>query len=271
MIVISKALALARATDPLGPNNPVIGWRSIIELAGLGADSEAEGWPVTNLANTATYLQWRSASTESQVVEVAVATSEPVDYVAFARHNFGSTGVAVTIEAQVQAESAWETVAGPFLRAGDQPWIVRFEPRAVAAVRVRLEPQDEPPRIGVMYVGRALVLERRIYVGHTPLPFGRSANVQSGRSESGEFLGRVILNTQLASAVSLQNLTPRWYREELDPFIAAAKAVPFFWAWRPLQYPREVGFAWMTSDPQPVNARANGMMSVEWQMAGLTL
>jgi hypothetical protein len=126
-----------------------------------------------------------------------------------------------------------------------------------------------PPTIAVVYAGALLVLQRRIYVGHTPIPYGRSAKITNGRSESGNFLGRIVLNEKTQSAVKMQNLTPAWYRQHLDPFIAASKEAPFFFAWRPLSYPREVGYAWMTNDPQPSNARANGMMQIDLQMTGI--
>jgi hypothetical protein len=44
---------------------------------------------------------------------------------------------------------------------------------------------------------------------------------------------------------------------------------PFFFAWRPDAYPYEVGYCWLTNDPQPSNALPNGMMSVSLEMAGV--
>jgi len=112
-------------------------------------------------------------------------------------------------------------------------------------------------------------VQRRIYVGHTPMPYGRSARIQNGRSEAGHFLGRIVIQETRDTAVALQNLTPTWYRTYMDPFIRASKEVPFFFAWRPQSYPYETGYGWMTNEPRPVNQRANGMMQIDLQMSGV--
>ena len=115
------------------------------------------------------------------------------------------------------------------------------------------------------------MLQRRIYVGHTPIPYGRESRVTTGVSESGNFLGRIVLGESLETSVDLQNMTPAWYRAEMDPFIAASKEAPFFFAWRPDSYPRETGYAWMTNNPKPSNQRSNGMMQISLSMGGIAL
>jgi hypothetical protein len=95
------------------------------------------------------------------------------------------------------------------------------------------------------------------------------AKITNARSESGNFLGRIVINEMTETSVSMQNLTPDWYRSQLDPFIRASKETPFFFAWRPGDYPNEVGYAWITDDPQPSNQRSNGMMQIDFQMRGI--
>jgi hypothetical protein len=151
----------------------------------------------------------------------------------------------------------------------DGPTIFRFDPTSLSEVRLRLRPGNDVPTIAVAYTGRLLILQRRLYVGHTPIKYGRTVKVTNGRSESGNFLGRIVLGEQVGTSVALKNLTPGWYRSYLDPFVIAAKESPFFFAWRPGSYPYEVGYAWLTGDPQPTNQLSNGMMSVNLQMSGV--
>ena len=99
---------------------------------------------------------------------------------------------------------------------------------------------------------------------------GRQSKVVNGRSEAGDFLGRIVLGEATQTQINLQNLTPAWLRTHLRPFIDAARETPFFFAWRPADYPREVGFAWLTDDPKPVNQLANGMMSASFDLMGIT-
>jgi hypothetical protein len=70
-------------------------------------------------------------------------------------------------------------------------------------------------------------------VAHTPIKYGRRTNVTNGMSESGNFLGRIVLGQMVETEVSLQNITPGWYRSYMDPFIEASRETPFFFAWRP--------------------------------------
>lgn len=257
--------------DQLSANNPIIGWHNLVTAGGVTATSSLADYPASNLGNPSTAERWESDSTSEQYLTFDVTTDDEVDYVAVARHNWGSGEITFSVERYDDDEEDWIEIFEETMPGGDGPLIARFEPVALAQIRIRLQPGTVKPRAAVVYVGKLLVLQRRIYVGHTPLPYGRSARIQTNESESGEFLGRVVLSEKLETRVSLQNLTPTWYRANLAPFIAASKETPFFFAWRPEDYPDEAGYAWMTNNPQPVNQRSNGMMQVEMQMGGVAL
>jgi len=147
--------------------------------------------------------------------------------------------------------------------------LFRWEPISLTALRLKMQPGLAPPEAAVLYAGRLLILQRRVYVGHTPINYGRKTSVTNGMSESGNFLGRIVVGQSLETVLSLTNLTPSWYRSNMEPFVTAAREAPFFFAWRPGSYPREVGYAWLNNDPQPVNQRPNGMMGVELKMSGV--
>ena len=54
-----------------------------------------------------------------------------------------------------------------------------------------------------------------------------------------------------------------------DLIRVAAKERPFFLAWRPQAYPYEIGFVWVTNDPQPVNQLTNGMVGFSFDCEGI--
>lgn len=277
MIVISSSLTLS-AIFALSANHPVIGYDNRVTAGNVSATSFEDGYPITNVANNSTYLHWRAEGGSpllEEEIEVAVNTADLLDYVGIARHNFGTEQIAVTIEGLVDADASpevWVELVEEFIPADDSPIIARFEPVALAAIRIILTPgtdTENPPRLAVLYVGKLLQLQRKIYVGHTPITYGRNARVTNGRAESGNFLGRIVLSESLSTEVALQNLTADWYRTYFDPFARAGREEPFFFAWRPESYPREVGFAWLTDEPRPSNQRANGMMQVSFEMTGI--
>lgn len=267
-IVISSSVVLADASSDTDGRNPRIGWHNLITTANISATQQAEDEPAVNLANPSTYLKWRGTSTATQSVFVTLSQAEEVNYFAIAKHNFGSTGATITFQSSTDA-TTWTDVTAPRVLSSDNVVIHEFDPVFARYFRLLIQPGTEAPSMAVMYIGEILVLQRRLYVGHTPLTYGRSTTVSNGRSEAGQFLGRHMRREFLESTAEFQNITPTWYRQKFEPFVEHATTKPFFFAWRPSQYPNEVGYAWTTNDIRPSNARANGMMSMSIPMAGV--
>ncbi len=266
MIVISSALVLSPVAS-LSLNNPLFGYRNFVTAAGIVADTQEIDHPASNLANPLTHLEWRAADTTAQYLTFTIGEIDPVGYVGIARHNFGSAAIAAIIEAFI--DGVWTEISPEQMPADDGPLIFRIEEQSVSQIRIGLSSGDVPARAAVVYIGPSLIAQRRLYVGHSPLKMARTTDVVSGMSEASDFLGRVVLGDYVGTGIDLKNLTPEWYREKFDPFVIAAKTSPFFFAWRPVDYPNEVGFCWLTNNPKPVNQRNNGMMSVQLQVNGI--
>ena len=79
----------------------------------------------------------------------------------------------------------------------------------------------------------------------------------------------MILGETRETQIALQNLRPDWYRANIKPWLSARPRKPFFWPWRPGDYPNEVGFGWITKEPQPSNQRRNGMMQITIAVNGI--
>lgn len=252
-------------------NNGVLGWKNQVTPARLSADSQIEGYPVQNLANPLTHFLWASDSLDPQYVTTLLNPQIETDYVGIARHNLGLTPMTIEIEGILNEEDPeWFSLVTPFTVSGGLPILVRFKSRPLTGLRLKLTPSTEAPKIAVLYVGKLTVLERRIYVGHTPLNLGKEVSDSVGLSISGNYLGRIIRSERHNTSVSLSNLHPRWVRDEFEPFKIAR--VPFFFAWRPLDYPLEIGYCWFPQghSPRPSNTRTNGMMSVDFEMQGIS-
>ncbi|HVQ43797.1 MAG TPA: hypothetical protein VMT30_02430 [Candidatus Saccharimonadia bacterium] len=276
-IVISSDLVITDSVSGGGVitgDNPLIGYDNIVTTLSISALTAAAGFPASNMANPSTNLRWVGELSSPEADEYVTVTNlgiATLDYIAIAKHNLFTAQIAVSVEAlDVDASpDTWVELVAPVILPNDGPALFRFTPFAYASIRLRLQSGNAAPTIAVCYAGALLVLQRRIYVGHTPINYGRSAKVINARSESGNFLGRIITNQKTATAVKLQNLMPDWYRTYFEPFLLQAQENPFFFAWRPSSYPREVGYAWLTNDPQPANQRPNGMMSVDFEMGGI--
>ena len=276
-VVISGSFVLGDLVSGGGvinADNPLIGYENLVTSANVSSTTAATGFPVINLANPSTNLRWigeTSSPEADEYITLEINTAELVDYVAIARHNFATAQIAVSIEALDEGSpESWTEIVADVIPPNDGPLMFRFTPQAVTSIRIRMQPGSAAPTAAVVYTGALLVLQRRIYVGHTPITDGRKSKVTNAKSESGNFLGRIVLNEMTETAVDMTNLTPAWYRSYMRPFVLASKESPFFFAWRPDAYPNEVGFAWLTEDAIPSNALANGMMSINLKMNGIT-
>lgn len=273
-VVISSSLALTEALNG-SANAPLLAYQNIVTASNIAATTAQHGYPASNLANPATHLRWKAADASplaDEYVTITTNTADALDYIAIARHNLGSAGITVSVEGTDDLNASpvvWTELVGEQLLGDDGPAIFRFSSQVLAGVRLKLQPGAEPAAIATVYCGAVLKLQRNIYVGHTPAPFARQADIVTGRSEAGHFLGRIVVSEKTENSFTMQNLTAGWVRTYLQPFLEDAVERPFFFAWRPSTYPDEVMYGWLLNDPQPTNARNNGMMSVELKIGGV--
>lgn len=261
MTYLTNALVLT--LKQLGENNGRLCYKSFVNASNVAATSELASLPITNLANPSTSFGWGASSNADQTITLTNATATAVDYLGIARHNLGEIGAEIRIRFNGVTVRDWSPVSN------QQSLLIIFEEATPTTIQVDLRNMSQAARIAVIYCGQSVKLQRNIYVGHTPVTYGRNRRAIQGVSQSGEYLGEVVLSETLSTQVSLQNLTPDWYRAELDPYFALNPRRPCFFAWRPGKYPAEVAYCWPTGNPQPVNQRSNGMMSINWTFTGI--
>lgn len=271
-VILGGGLVLQPAPAAFSANNPIVGYHNVITVAGVVAETEAAGAPALNLANPSTYLFWRGANATAQRITFSIPAEYVglIDYVGVAAHNLGTVAASIAIEARANVLDAWTQQVAPQMLSDDSPYLGRFTPASFAEVSILLGAGAAAPQIAAVYVGKLLVLERRIYVGHQPMTFNRETSFTTGESEEGQFLGRLQSKQMQRTALDLQNITPAFYRSSVEPWFQHAATKPFFWAWRPSSYPHEVGYAWSLGDPTVSNQRSNGMMQAALNLRGIT-
>lgn len=258
------SLVLSQQTTTLRPNAGRLCWRNIVSESIVSATSEEDENPVTNLANPSTAFVWQATSTAQQDIDIEIGTV--IDYIGIARHNLEQVA---EIRIQVLSETSYITVFD-WDNVPDRQVLLYFLNEAEPdGIRISIRNNPDPPTIAVVYAGVSTELERNIYVGHTPVTLGRDVVTVGGYSENGQYLGEVVRREGRSTSVSLSNLTPGWYRDSLDPFIRQRPRKPAFFAWRPGDYPNEVGYVWLTGSPRPNNQRANGMMEISMDFEAL--
>lgn len=250
------------------PDNPRIGYDNLVADGSLSSDQADSDFPVDNLGNGASYPPWKGENTNAQTVTVNLGSSETIDYLGLARHNFGTAGITYTLEQASSAGGPWSAVASSS-PSDDTPIFHQFAEVTDQYFRLSLTSGSAIPELAVWYLGQVLVLERRIYVGHRPMKLNPRRRVSTGRSESGQFLGRVRRAVQYEGSIEQNNIDPDWYRNNIEPFIEVIDTTPFFFSWRPSTYPDETMFCWSDGEHETSNQRSNGMMRFSLPMKGL--
>lgn len=259
-IFISEDLWLSGGLDDgyINANNPRIGYHNLVVYGGVSADSEDPQYPAYNIANPATNLWWQA--TDDEETHVYFSFQPAVwNYFGIAGHNL--SGAIYQMQWRADEGDPWQDVIDEF-SPGDNSAIVHiFENIVSGFARLKIIPAaGVPPKISVVYIGEYLTLPGRTYVGHKPINYARNTTVASGMSERGDFLGRVTQRTVLSNTLKQDNCPPDYYRSYIHPFALHAEVLPFFMAWRPAQYPDEVGFCWATNNIQMENSHANGFV-----------
>lgn len=269
MIILGRNLVLVPSGSPswLNADSPIIGWHNLVTAGFVVGSSEDVDYPAINLANPATHLKWRATSSADQTLTFTPSSVVPenIDYVAIVRHNLA------TAESQISIRQDSVDLIDPVILPADEVTIFRLPTTAFSEIEFLMENNTSAPEIAVVYIGRLLYLQRRIYVGHTPIVDGKQSIVANPRSESGNFLGRIILSETYDTTFNMNNVEAAWYREYMRPFVEASTRAPFFFGWRPGTYPREAGYVWTTRAPRPVNQLNNGMMQVQIPVSGVVL
>lgn len=266
-IILSRDLVLsAPASVPL--NTPLIGWRNIVTATTLAVSSEDPDFPGVNLTNPSTVEKWKGSGTVTQTITISPANTDGIDYVAIARHNIGTLQVPITLAGRRAVSDPYVTIR-EVIPPNDNPILFRFTEQSFSQVQLSIAAASAVPQIAVLFVGKLLVFERGVRPSHMPLRFGRAVNVVNGRSENGEFLGSIITGRHRKSAADIANLSPDWARAELEPFLEHAEGSPFFYAWHHDTYPSEVGYCWLTNQPEPAINDLDHTMQVLLQLEGI--
>lgn len=267
-VVISPSLVLApEVTQPL--THARIGIQTFATRDNLHAASTSGlvGFPNIAATNPLTYESWMvfgvTGSDEYVLLfDRGLSPATPSwDYFAIAGHNLGSVQCTVVFSSS--------PIVGPgtthkeFIPGDDSPIMLLTSDIHDRYGALTLKPLlGSLPFISVVYMGKALAMQRPIYGGHQPVTLSRVTAVRPQVSETGQWLGRSIIRKGLRTEFSWRHLTPEWYRAEFDPFVEDARKRPWFISWRPETYPDEVAYCWTPSDIRPTNMGLGDLMEV---------
>ena len=259
-VTISPSLYITAPAVSL--SNARIGWKKLTGT--ITASSSAGGFPASDADHEMTYNAWKPVTLPA-TWELDCTTSKSANYIGLAAHTLGDS--ATTVYAEYWSGSAWVEIDSQ-LPGDNSPIMFLFETELRTKYRIRLTGATVP-KIGVIYIGETLDMQRGLSGGNPHITLSRVTRITNSSSETGQFLGRTTIPMGSTAAWSWSALEPDWYRANFDPFVVHARSKPYFIAWRPLEYPTEIGYCWTAEDIRPTNMGVRDYLSVSLNGEGL--
>ena len=264
------------------PNRPLVGYRSVLRPSDISPSPENPDSPGSNTWSPDTYTSWQSLTDPDfpldQEVDLINAGADPIDYIAIAGHNFGTSGVTYSIESASDGINFDTVVVAPKIVGSDASIIEYFDESQHAKFRiVFLIPAAKFVKISHIKMGKILQLERPRYVNETPAGMDVQTEMIRSKSDSGQIVSSVLTSSHLRYNISQNHNLPAKIRAEiidllrhcqlLEPTAGNGPRGTFFYAWRPDTYPAEVMYCDTPSSvTNPSNQLSNGMM--EFSLSG---
>ncbi len=278
MVVIPRALLASEAAADRPLTNARIGyqtWTRDLEASAVTVSSEDEEGPGDAPLRPDTAEFWEPTALPA-TWEVDLGTSRDIDYVGIAAHTLGSAGCAVLVETSTGTlagsplEEVWTQFSNEIAPGDDSPLLFLDDSVVARYLRITITGGAVMPRIGVIYAGEVLAMPRALYGGQSPMNLSRETELTRNLSRGGQVLGQSFQrHGQVGTGGPWRHLDPDWYRTSFEPFVKAARQYPFFYAWRPADYPLEVAFAWALGDIRPSNMGLREFMTVSFNMHGI--
>jgi hypothetical protein len=282
-IYLSNSLYLyAGFGADINENNPIIGYQSVLTDVDIIATEYVTGRSALNMWNPSTSSLWEGqtvtatpTATTTQYVTLINSANLPVDYLAIARHNLGTVGYTYTVQHSTDAGATWADITTARVIATDQAIFDYFDEKTSDQFRIKLEKTltgapavIDGPVIAHVKLGKAFVLQRRIYAGHKPGTITKKVKKIVNGSESGEYLGAIVTRSYYTTDCQQDNNSPEFVRTYVKPFIAhvnghtavdGSAPCTFFFSWRPSDYPDEIVYGWTSDNIEVENKSGDSM------------
>lgn len=272
-------------------NQPVMAWENAVRTSGMSGSSAVAGFSANAARTYQTYEGWRPVGGSGVIT--STFSQRSIDYAAV---TLVGAPAGTIVRLLTSSNGSTFTRSGGSVVA-DTPTLWLLDTSAnVVAVRIEVSGMTTGYVANVM-AGTRTELQRKLYVGHTPIKYGRETTRLRGVAENGSFMGTIIRRRTIGTSISVENLTPAYYRDTLDPMFVALQEQPHYFAWRawiadpawitdengkaitdesgvklhdttasPLD---EVAYAWADPDPNMGNSRPNGMVQASWSLSGI--
>lgn len=237
-----------------------IGWHSIVTVANVSGTAGLTDYPITSLANAATYEKYKPDAA-SATINIDAGNVADVDYLAMMQKNVS------LVQIYYSHDEIDYTLHYEYSSNGKNADMALFEPISARYWRVVINGNNMV--VSAFKMGKALAMQRAIYSGHSPISLSLVTVNRPNLSQTGQLLGSSMIRKGYQTSFDWSNLKSAWYRGNFDLFVQSnPSSNPFFIAWRPETFPDEVMYCIAKGNVQPSNTGTKDFMSVSLQVEG---
>lgn len=251
---------------PADLDRPAVLWHNLLADGTLTASGSAAGTFPANALGPQTYDGWAGDALPAWLA-VELAAAAEADCCAIVAHNLGTMGATVIVE--VWTGSAWAAVATA-TPAGDDPLMLIWPVTSAARWRLRVT-GAAVPWLGVVILGRRLIIPATIAPPYVPADLARRVDLEPQVSLGGHYVGATAWRQALELEAQFTPL-PRSFVHGADMMAFADHydhGGTFFWAGGAAVMPRDLAYCWRRGDElRPANSPGDYWAAVTLRMAG---
>ena len=261
--MIVTTLQRLTALDTLGlDENPFV--------TGAGHDGTAttavgtEVLAASNAQTGTTFDYWTATPASGEATwQVDLAEAKEVASFGFASHDL--SGTTVFVERSDDA-TTWVEVDTASI-TGAAPVFFRFVPVLARYWRLRITEATGDVSVGVIWLGREIIIPRRTYSGATPVLTPNNVELVSNVSQGRHLLGSASVNAGSMISASFDNVDPAFLRS--DPWrefqTRFNEGFGTFFAWRPRKYTSDIVYCSRAAQLAPDNNGVLDLMSFNFK------
>ena len=251
------------------PNdNPLLCYKNLAIGSTVTASTEVAGFEGENVLNPMTYNAWKPVS-QSSSIQFNLGAPTEINFMAIAAHNLGTNANTIAFKWYDSVTSTWQQEVANASPADDSTILILNNTKRTFQHWSLAITGGTPPNVGVIYLGVALEVERKIYGGHSPVNLSQTTKVLPQKSETGQFLGKSIISQGAKTDVMFKNLSKNFVYGEYKTFIETAQTQPFFFAWRPGTFADGLVYGWVNKDIRATNNGKAALMDSGFTVEGI--
>lgn len=220
---------------------------NLAESATVTADISATGFNVVNSYDRRTSTWWKPGSAGGHLIQYVFASAQSINSFGIIGHNLFSTGVSsFQFQYSTNSGAAWNDYFSAITPTSDKA-IYRVGAAAQSATYWRLffTGCSSSTLLAVASIGLSIPLPSEIPLDFTPPKLARNKKITNSKTETGNFIGRSVINSGVEFDVSQNYVTKAWMDSNYEALINNLEVAPFFFSWDYENYLNDPVYAYL--------------------------